>query len=798
MSSVLIAYDGSGSTGNSAFYHDETQRILSRFPDANVLFWDTTHRIISREEMKEINLRRKGYGGTNTAAIANYVAETNFHGTLIVITDGQVSNVSVDACERELGRKWTFESVTAHLIYTGGTVNMSVTCPFTRCCPHTIYTYDAHGEQRKEVDVTRDDLALLGRLAEIETAAQFEAISASLESVVRAATMGTTGDPSLRDALLATKARIIAHEARARGASGPAVALAAAVSSGDTAAALTAARQLTADYYGGEDHGWSASLNRLVSMTEGALRSAFDLSAANAAIHSDRVRRAATASAADAAAVPLTEESSSATAATFECPLTLDAERDVALLVVAPDTPVLAGLEKAVVDACIDCPLNALNYPEVVERILAILDHPVSLRSLKEAESAGAPLTTSPLTRRPLLGALCLSPCAEHVQATTWTLARAIAGGKLVGNADLWYAVIVLLVHAGKPAHLAPIAPQLWEQMKWRAAHRTTFVGLTGLPELPTTRVALGAAIWYVLASPALERASPKQEALRAHIFHADALASLATHCGLAPLPAGAAEYATRLRAMLGLLSWVKKDAAGMKETLDALVRRAIRINPAAVSAAVAERETRVPLWVALDGPASPEQVVAVRATLSPALQAVTVDELVRLANRVDAGKSASDVVVPFTAAAVPPAPPIAWPAYGTSHGFPAASHIHISLKTCRPLTVCACTGKPWDECATIMYGAAPPNLLSLNEQWGRFVDKYGAFPKGDDFLVYLYNRYVVHGKKAALPACTTAFAAELASEYAEVVATLTPAQFVERWYASRKRTDRAALERGE
>ena len=72
-SSVLIAYDGSGSTGGCAVYHDTTQTIVSQYPNAKILFWDNSHKVITHTKLAEINTRREGFGGTSPVEIAKWV-----------------------------------------------------------------------------------------------------------------------------------------------------------------------------------------------------------------------------------------------------------------------------------------------------------------------------------------------------------------------------------------------------------------------------------------------------------------------------------------------------------------------------------------------------------------------------------------------------------------------------------------------------------------------------------------------------------------------------------------------------
>jgi hypothetical protein len=808
MPSTLIAYDGSGSTsgfGNS-FYHKKTQEIVAQYPDAQIVLWDTAPRVVRRAELAEINAACKGFGGTDSAAIARYVRSQDFHGHLIIITDGQVGERSIDECAADLGRAWPFTEVTAHLIDTGGIVNMSVTCPFTRAAPHTVYCYrrPTGYEQIQEVSVSAADMEALRLIDTVTSPAEYEAAADAIERAVVARTMGTTGDPSLRDAILAMKKRMVAEQARMFGDSETVTALTVALEAGLTVSALAAATMIHNEYYG-EERGWSARISRLISMCEGALRGAFDFTAVNSAIHSDRVRRAATvapaAVPAEGAAPAVEAVAEAAPEKPFVCPITLDSSTDVILLV-AEGKPILEGLDKPVVTDILDCPLNLFHYPEVVTALRDRLDHPVSLTAYRDAMEAGAPIMTGPMTRNPLLaGGICLGQSEEHCAATTWTLAQLTTGGasKLVGNPDLWFACLWLMLHRGQTGeHLADLEPLFAANLTWRLRNHKTFISLTGLPEFPSTRVPLGVAIWYVFASSRFTGSEPRRDLIRTHMPHIKELLQIKQNCLPAEyaLPEGTLVHVNRVRVMLNMLSWVKRNRWTMTETLRGLTQNSV-IGPMAsdVGADVCERE-HMPVLVPVDGLPSAERLLDVRASL-PALWCSLSDaELVGLASLVDPSKSAGDIPLPFDwvpPALVPPPGQVEW-AYGV--GPVASARVPMCVATCRPFYTVPETGELWTVAAERVHGIAPSKMISLNKQFGMFITKYERYPTPAEFLIFLYNRYIHHGQHQTLPAQITQFIGEAFDEFREIMATVTPAEFVRRFTESTKGDARTVMER--
>ncbi len=771
---TLIAYDGSGSTGGVAFYHDKTQEIVGRYPDAEILYWDSSYRQITREELAEINRHRGGGGGTNSAAIAQGVCDSDFHGHLIIITDGQVDTASIDRCSRLLGTTWNFASVVAHLIDTGGTVNMSVTCPFTRVSPHEVFCYrEAAYEPVRVAAVSKEDLRALAEIDTIACVADYEARTDLIERLVIARTMGTTGDLRLRDSVLAMKKRIVAAEARVAGESDSVAALRRALDGGSDSSDAIAAAQAIYDEYYGEERGWSARITRLVSMCEGALRGAFDLSGIQAAVRGDRVRRAETVAEADLPAAASETGSDS-----FVCPITLDTESDVILLV-ASGEPILSGLDVGTVNDILDCPLNLFRYSAVVDALVGRLDHPVSLTAYR---AAGEPFATSPLTRRPLLaGGICVGNSEAHCRATAWTLAQLTTGGKLVGNADLWFACIWLLVaRDGRLAYLCEsLLPILTAHGRWRLREHTTFIGLTGLPEFPTTRVPVGVAIWYIFASSVFTGGTPKHELIRVHMSHLEELRELLVGLTDYRLPAGMEKHVVRVRGMLAMLGAVKRDRRRLPEILRGLCQGSLDIGE--IRTEVAGRE-RVPAVILLDGPPSAERIAAVRGMLPAVLQALTDDELVGIGGLVGPDKAAGDIALPFNwvAPVRTVVGTVRWTAYGLET--PPKNLLRICPRTCRPYYRVA-EGRTWVEEAEALYGAPRSSLISVERRFGDFVCRYGFYPTAAEMLVYLANRY--GSGCATLPRAITQFVDEVLEEYGPIMAELPAAEMARRFAES-------------
>jgi len=709
--------------------------------------WNTSAMRASEAELARINQRMEGSGGTDSSQIADWIRANNFHDDLVILTDGQVGQSEIDRCASVLGDSWNFASVTAHLIDTGGLVNLSVTCPFTRNGSSQVFTYMATNGymQKSELEVSAASLAALAEISSIRTVEEFEARYPTLLDAIIVKTMGTTGNASLHAALVALKKHLVVSTAHASSKSGSMEMAHTSLREKDYPAALLAFRHICDEYYGSADpESWSAKIDDLISKAAGSLRSTFRADAA-------RLSRATTASAASPMSVAVTEVAPDTTAPTFPCPISLDKERDLILLVCTDGSRVFAGLDKGLQDLLLNNPLNALLHPEVVAKIVAWLDHPIGLASYQEAGG----LDKSPMSRKDVLGGICLSPTEEACKATTWTLARILTGGKLAGNQDLWFAVLWMIIQ--KTEYLAHLEPFFREQMIFRLKHHTTFLSLGGRPEYVTTIGSLEASLWFVLNAGAQLRLSAARDPVRPHLTCVEPLLALYSLTGH-PLPTESRRHILRTRILDSML-WASKKGnfKHFQQRSNALYQAALRIpNDATLPG------EEVPAWILHDGPAVPEQVAAVLAELPPLWKELPVEELVDLASKVHPNRSLGDLEVYGSAPALP-APTYAWNQVKRIN-------LAICKATCRP----PITPIPWKVAATMLYGAetATRTWFSSDNHFAEFIQKYKRCPSVDEFLIYVYNREIVHGitGKTTLPMNVRQYAESVIADHKPLI----------------------------
>jgi hypothetical protein len=115
-------------------------------------------------------------------------------------------------------------------------------------------------------------------------------------------------------------------------------------------------------------------------------------------------------------------------------------DEDVPQILVDECEPFLLDIEKNIVDDIAACPLRILNYPEIKAKFKSRLS---TFTGVKYSDK----LLKNPFTQNRLLGAIPLGNHNSHVNVGNYTIAKLVAGGKIMGNLNMYYAVIWYLIN---------------------------------------------------------------------------------------------------------------------------------------------------------------------------------------------------------------------------------------------------------------------------------------------------------------------------------------------------------------
>jgi hypothetical protein len=771
----LLGYDQSGSTGSYngdyfggnkvRFYHLKTQQIeatLLEGKNVKRIGWDNTIHEHTKMELKKINDNLTGFGGTDPQVLLNYIKEKNFHGNLVLITDGAVHSTMAQKCS-ELLKEWKFEKVFVFLIDTGSGMEESISCGFVRNSPHVIEVYNSDGSLKQGVvDITPESFALLDRIDAISTQEEFEQAIPILDNLLMSINMGNSGNTQVKDKLVRLKNSLIRNKSNKRE---------------DKVVNLIECPNLdnlrsvwNLYFYGSSDVKiFEKTLDKYISWCSGALASTFNR---------NQINRDSTAKVSPPPAPEIVEliETTPANGTLFECPITLDGSRNVMILFKKRDSLFRSlGDDKNLKDALTNCPMNALCNPEVLEYMKGFLDRAISFEAYKQLIDHGMS-DESPLTRDEIIGGICLGYHDSHVKFSNSVMRIAFTGGKCHGNVDLWFAVIYLMVAKGLVPHLNDELPFLEEQMTYRLRNSTTYMCLSGLPTYPTYRVPLNIALWSILSASAVTT-EPKEEPLRLHLPYATEIVDLVNLSGLT-LPSGINEYVNRLESLRCILNRKKKCCKEIVGVIKALKFNFIQLSD----------ET----FIYIDGMPTEEHERIARLKLPAFFENLSREEIIHIESICDTQKKESEIN--YNISTKPTGVVIGAKNWHYPETVPYRK-VDICFKTCRPYYRIG--NGTWKDKAKEIYGNI--QLMSMNKLFGNRVCKIGRYPEKEEFLKYVseyFSRKEGAGKAETLPICVNQFLNELYDEYDEIIRTVRPEDFVSRWKESAEIEKRVQMER--
>lgn len=584
-----------------------------------------------------------------------------------------------------------------------------------------------------------------------------------LESFIIGRNMGKSGDPEMKEKLLKFKQNLtseLANQSSIKG-TNPGLQMRANLEMNDFENALLGAKQMNHEYFSLIGMEVDKKINYLISLC-GNMQGMFDVNS----IRSNKMATAENVKVEESSKVNIDIEK--LTVNPVECPISMDV--DVPQILVNECQPILAGLDKSITDDIISCPLRILNYPEVVDKLKKSISRWVGTQT-------DGKLKSNPYTRQNLLGTIPLGTCQQHVDCGNYTISRLFTSGKLLGNLDLYWAVIWYLIKQNTWDFLTDITVQASEHLCYRLKTSWTFASLTGLPQFMITKVPSDVAIWYYVNSVLLDPPTDR-DTTRLHVFNIDVMLAILEELKY-PVSDKTLKYINRTKVLMSMLSMVKKNNAQFRNKISCLVQNAVRINLDNVSKHVKELEGEI-RWIPIDGPASLEQVEEILCSFPSFFRNLTVDELYGLSTMVDRQYSASDIVLKSDWEPTPSGSVVNWTTYGLNEQI--TNIVPICPGTLRPYYLI--DNKMWvDKLCEVyniprqLYVDGSNNTPFCNEifsgykMWGNFVLKYKEYPTIDSYLLFCYNRY----SKSTLPFHVKYWAQNVIETYEPIVKDMKP-----------------------
>lgn len=184
----VFAIDISGSTSGEREYYQNVEQILNKmYKDGDLIIeWNGEANKVTRSSIQTRINGRNGTGWTSPSAIIKYLANNSIKEIhhFILITDGEVSVNEVDNCDSEIKSQcMTFERFDGFIIGSKRSANMSVTCPFTRFCSHTVTQIEPGTQPETIADVSAEDFAIIEKIKTIDDIDVFMSSYPTMERV---------------------------------------------------------------------------------------------------------------------------------------------------------------------------------------------------------------------------------------------------------------------------------------------------------------------------------------------------------------------------------------------------------------------------------------------------------------------------------------------------------------------------------------------------------------------------------------------------------------------------------------
>jgi hypothetical protein len=513
-------------------------------------------------------------------------------------------------------------------------------------------------------------------------------------------------------------------------------------------------------------------------MCTGNLGQVYSLSALGSHFQADRVRRADV-----VANFEISEVEVAGVGPTFMCPISYEEETDIVLLVAKPRVGLLSGEPRDVVNTIITNPLAALRYPGFCRKLIAHIDHPVSLKSMKDAQLAGYPVNTSPMTRAPVIGGFCLAASEDHARATDSVMAHLVSEGKRVGNADLWFVLAWRLLEDNRVPYLAEILPQVREHLVFRLKkHFGTFT-LTNVPYLPVTLVPMGIAFWTTICAIAYASEEKAMTYLKCHSGHIPVIVKAVTLLGY-PIPEVARAFVRRYLTFSAIRQLI---TTGDADVVSWAIRATYTVRAIDTTKVDPTRFKYVVSAIPVDGPEPPADQVAEALTHLPKWFADLTPAERRSAVKLMEVHNIGQIAMTDLAKTIEP---VNWQYGLRDYDLP---EVPICPATCRPFQIIASRGE-WYQASESVFGDVK-HQIHAHKYFIEFVKKYRAYPAKDEFLLFMFHD-IVPKHKATLPKMVVEFAEVVLRGYTEIAATIYVPEFMRISARSERLVYRKELER--
>jgi len=778
---IAFAFDISGSTGGHIHYFTIIRNLYYKYYDMSDVFegyirilkWDHNCVEIDKKKFDLIMLLKTGEGGTCPVAIVDFIK--NFHGTLVFISDGEISAPdSSNFSAKILENNCKFKEVFIHLIKNYGTINESVSCALTRDSDVEIFRYeDKHNIAN--FNNIKIDFGVLNELDTINSVEEFVSKSKLLKDALITKNMGTDGNEILKKKVVDLKNRLV----RGISKNNKDESLNNLIKSvcDDKNPSIEYLQEVFDKYYNPKNDmkQWQKELDSMISWCSGVLKTVFDRNAIETAINNvtNREQKAqATELLTVDKANDLPEDNTSIPSDKFLTDVISLEDIDCMVLLIKDHIPMNFVIDNDL----INCPLSAIYNKDFIAYLKNSLDSYMSLDSFKILYDMRDYNVISPTTRAEIKGVICLGKDKSHVNVTNSILKHCLTNGKKLGNTDLWFASIYLIIKNGNIPHMTDCLPYMEQHLLYRMNNSKTYMTLSGLPTYPVYSVPLIVALWSCINATCFTT-DPKSDPLRLHLQYSEDIIELLKLVDITTSEQ-LIQHIKRTKVMRKLLYECKKGKKDKLKNLEhALIFNSIKVEDT---------------WIHIDGTISQEQIGNIISELSEIynecsyLSRNELLHIISLCSR-SCSRSESDVqllydmnIADYKISKIQN--------WKYDENTPSVIN-NICIQTCRPYYY-----ENWENDYKVKYGHT--NFISINRQFGEYICNYTKYPTKNEFLMYLYKCISIKSSPPlTLPICVEQFIDEVFEEYKNIIKYIKPEEFVKRWTNSVSKDKRIEIQ---
>ena len=463
--SKYLCIDCSGSTSRNTNYIKTVRKIINEHSDDSIfILWDDKSKQYTKQQALDYSFEQGN--GTYPKVLVPYLNENS---DVTIITDGQIGTNDVQETDNNLNNRY-FKNVNVHFINTGGSMNLSVSAPFTRNCDkYSLYVDDK---------LLSDGSGLINLEPYYDNPVKFLNEADDLLKNIIVQNIGRKNIDlhhklvKLKDNLLKvlsdSKTNIFEN-----------------INLKNYEQGFKQITNIILIIDSSVPQQIENIIQEMISKCSGSYDFSFN-QLSNRVIRSANIDN-------------IYPEEDLSENTQFECPITM--VDDIPVLLIGDDnTPhVFLDLEKSYVDDIITNPFKVLQNNTLITKIKSKLDSIIGLNTYLTLKDD---TNKSPYTRNNIIGVFAFGDHETHIKCSKFAMSSILFGNnKLVGNIVLWLCVFYLIIknhcqYINENQEFMSIFKT--RLFSWLTTMKTN-ITLSGLPISPVIKSSVDIALWYSL-----------------------------------------------------------------------------------------------------------------------------------------------------------------------------------------------------------------------------------------------------------------------------------------------------------